>query len=77
MQNQKPIGIFDLDDNLIEVYPTLYDLCKDKPFNKTNVVAVCRGRKKTCYGYKFKYMEEGDSDGNCKENIEREHNAVC
>lgn len=69
-KSQKTIGIFDKKDgSLIAVYPSVIETCEATGFDKSNIVAVCRGRKKSCYGFIFKYMEDGDNYEHYTENF--------
>ena len=58
-RGQKSIGLFDKNDgSLVAIYPSVTAVYEATGFDKTNIVAVCRGRKRSCYGFIFKYMEE-------------------
>lgn len=46
-----------LDGQLIDVHPSITIAADAVGAHKTNIWAVCKGRKKTCCGYKWKYLE--------------------
>lgn len=58
--NRKIIGQFTLDDKLIKIYPSASEAARQvvNQNAQSNISACCRGKLKTAYGYKWKYLEE-------------------
>ena len=51
---------YDLNDNLLGSYSSIQDACysigKEQKTATPNIIGCCAGRKKTAYGYKWKYI---------------------
>lgn len=56
----KRVGQFDLTNNLIQIFDSPAQASVKILNNKTgesNIASVCKGKRKTAYGYKWKYVE--------------------
>lgn len=55
--NRKQINQYDLNDNYIQTFNSIAEanLSLGKQPNASNIVSVCKGRRKTAYGYKWSY----------------------
>lgn len=53
----KPVAQYDLDGNLIKIWPSAAEIQRQLGFAQTNICACCRGQQKTAYGYKWSYTE--------------------
>lgn len=54
-RNLKPIDVFDLNDNYIDSFPTAVLAGKFAGVGSDNVSRVCKGKRISSGGYKFKY----------------------
>ena len=56
---EKAVQQFDLNDNLLAIFPSIMEAARSlgKPDGNTHISAVCKGKRKTAYGYKWKYKE--------------------
>lgn len=56
----KVVNQYDLEGNFIKSYPYARIACKELGHNTTGdaITAVCRGARKSAYGYIWKYVEE-------------------
>lgn len=55
----KEVGKYNLEDELLEVYPSCAEAARQNPGCYSNhIVNVCNGKKKTHHGYKWKYINE-------------------
>lgn len=53
----RKVGKYDLDDNLIEVYPSCAEAARQNPGCYPNLISnVCNGKTKTHKGFKWKYI---------------------
>lgn len=57
-KNNKKISQYDLNDNFIETYRSIMTVAKKLNVDGTHIVDVCKGRRKTAYGYKWRYNDE-------------------
>lgn len=55
--NRKVIQ-YDLSNNPIEIYKSIMTVAKKLHVDGTHIVDVCKGRRKTAYGYKWRYIDE-------------------
>lgn len=55
----KKIAQYDLDDNLIKTYETVTEasLSIGNPQGRSQLTLVCKGERKTAYGYKWKWVD--------------------
>jgi len=60
-KNPKARAVVCIDTN--EVYDCIIDAANDTGCDRHNITSVCKGRLKTCGGYRWKY-QEGRDDGN-------------
>ena len=55
--NVKKVGKYDLDENLLEVYPSCAEAARQNPGCYSNLISnVCNGKTKTHKGFKWKYI---------------------
>lgn len=57
--NSIPILQFSKTDELIKKWDSIADIKRELGFIQGNISTCCRGRKKTAYGYKWKYYYKG------------------
>ncbi len=55
---RKRIIQYDLNNNYIKTFNSITDAAQEIKSNTTNISAVCKGKRKTCKGYIFKYEGE-------------------
>lgn len=55
-EGTRPVGQYSLDDEFIMAHQSLTEAAKVVGSNKTNLYAVCVGERKTCRGFKWKYL---------------------
>ncbi len=55
-QKFKRIEQYDLDNNLLRVWDYLQQIADTTKFNKSNIHKCCKGKYKTAYGFKWKYL---------------------
>ena len=48
------VGQYTLDGNLIKVFDAIIDACKE--VNAYHISEVCRGKRKSCKGFIWKYV---------------------
>ena len=48
---------YDLNDNLVKEYPSAHQVERETGFDNGYIIACCKGKYKTAYGYKWKYKE--------------------
>lgn len=51
----KPILQFDKDNNLIKEFASIHNAARELNLIVQNIQKVCKGERKTCGGYKFRY----------------------
>ena len=49
---------YDMDNNIIQIYESVKDASKENNISKGNIVACCRGRRKTAGCFKWRYVNE-------------------
>lgn len=54
----KKVAQFDLKGDFIEKYKSIMTVAKKLNKDGTHIVDVCKGRRKTAYGYKWRYIDE-------------------
>ena len=54
----KPVLQYSTRGNLIKAYPSTTEVERKKGFNHSKIVAVCKGKRKTAYGFKWEYAVE-------------------
>ena len=54
-KKSKPVLQYDLQDNLINEFPSLMQVYRELGFGQGNIVNCCKGKLKQAYGYKWKY----------------------
>ena len=52
----KKVGQYSLDNNLIQVFPSLMEVERQLNYNSGNVSACCLGRYKQAYGFIWRYL---------------------
>lgn len=57
--NSKPVLQFTLDGKLIKKWDSAMDVKRELGNNQSHISNCCRGRRKTAYGYKWKYYYKG------------------
>jgi hypothetical protein len=58
--NSKPVYQLDLNDNILNEFPSIADAVKmlnKTEQSQTTIIKACKGRLKTAYGFKWKYKE--------------------
>jgi hypothetical protein len=55
----KPVGQYTRDGKLIKVWQSTNEVERQLGFNPGNISKAARGKRKTAYGYVWKYIEEG------------------
>lgn len=58
---RKPVVMLDKDtEELLKIFPTTDETEQflQKPLSRRHVAEVCKGKRKTAYGYKWKYLED-------------------
>ena len=50
-----PIAQLDLNNNVIKIFDSAVDIKRTLGFSTSNIIANCKGRIKTAYGYMWKY----------------------
>lgn len=58
-----PIIQMDKEGNVVKVWNSIKDACRNTTMNYQCISACCRGIKKQCYGYKWKYLDSSDRSG--------------
>lgn len=58
--NQRKINQYDFDDNYIKTWNSITDFLKEKGLDleSSGITNCCKGRQKTAYGFKWKYVDE-------------------
>lgn len=56
--NSRPCVCLDLEGNFVAEYPSITEAAKAVNLHKTNIWAVCKGRKKTARGFKWVMLED-------------------
>lgn len=54
----KPVGQYTLDGKLIKVWQSAHEVQRQLGFTPSSICEVARGKRKTAYGYIWKYIEE-------------------
>lgn len=57
-KNNRKVAQYDLNDNIIETYKSIMTVAKKLNVDGTHITDVCKGRRKTAYGYKWRYIDE-------------------
>ena len=52
------VNQYDLDDNFIKQWYCVRDIERELNFDHRNICACCRGKRRTAYGYKWKYNKK-------------------
>jgi len=55
----RPVGQYTLDDQLVKVWQSTNEVERQLGFAHSLISKVARGKRKTAYGYVWKYIEEG------------------
>ena len=55
----KPVGQYTLDGELVKIWQSTSDVQRQLGFSQAHISKVARGKRKTAYGYVWKYVEEG------------------
>jgi group I intron endonuclease len=56
--NKKPILQYDLNNNFIKEWDSIKDASIFIGCNSSPIISCCKGKQKTCYGFKWKYKDE-------------------
>lgn len=56
--NPNYIVQLDLNENYIATYNGLFEIAKIFGYDKSHISKCCKGKQKTAYGYKWKYVDE-------------------
>lgn len=54
----KAVLQFDLNDNLVKEYPSIQQIYRENGFSRGYICDCCNGKRKTAYGFKWKYAKE-------------------
>ena len=54
-EKRKPISQFDLDGNFIREYPSIHEASDEAISRRRNITAVCNGKRKSAYGYIWRW----------------------
>ena len=54
-EKRKPISQFDLDGNFIREYPSIHEASDGTISRRRNITAVCNGKRKSAYGYIWRW----------------------
>lgn len=57
-KTSKKVGQYNLNGDLINIYPCVHEVYRKLRFPVTNIAAACRGKQKTAYGFKWKYINQ-------------------
>ena len=57
-KNNRKVAQYDLNDNIIKTYKSIMTVAKKLDVDGTHIIDVCKGRRKTAYGYKWRYIDE-------------------
>lgn len=57
----KPVGQYTLDGKLIKVWQSTMEVKRQLGFSHGHISDVARGKRKTAYGYVWKYIEESNN----------------
>ncbi len=60
IDTKKPVNQYDLDENFINTYPSILNAAKTNNYQDGKIIDVCKGRRKTAYGYKWRYVDKDD-----------------
>lgn len=60
-KKSKPILQYDLKDNFIKEYSSIMQAERETGFANQNIVKCCKGKRKTAYGFKWRYKQKGES----------------
>lgn len=53
--NIRPVNQLDLDENKIKTWISIFDAANSLKLHSPNIVAVCKGERKSTGGFKWKY----------------------
>lgn len=56
-KKSKTVLQYDLQDNLIKEFPSIMQAHRELGFSQGNINKCCKGKRKTAYGYKWRYKE--------------------
>ena len=56
--NSKKVGQYDLKGNLIKIWDCIMDIQRQLGFKNCNISLNCQGKRKTAYGFKWRYIYE-------------------
>lgn len=54
-KKSKPVLQYDLNDNLLKEYPSIRQVERETGFANSYIIACCKGKYNTAYGYKWRY----------------------
>ena len=55
-KHKRKIAQYDLNNNLIKIWNSGIDVEKEMNWFSTKIIACCRNKQKTAYGYMWKYI---------------------
>ena len=55
----KKVAMMDLNGNVLRIFPCVKEVERSLGYFVSNIVNVCNGKRKTCHGYKWKYVGGG------------------
>ena len=58
--NFKPVAQFDLNDVFIKKYESISEASRKTKINKRHISVICNGRRKSIYGFRWKFLNGGD-----------------
>ena len=53
---EKKVVQMDLEETTIRVFNSLHSIEKELGYSRANIARCCKGEKKTCYGFKWKFL---------------------
>ena len=56
-KTNRKVAQIDLNNNIIEIYKSISTVARKLNTDGTHIIDVCRGRRKTAYGYKWSYID--------------------
>lgn len=58
LKKTKPILQYDINDNFIKRFDSVKEAKESLSIKGNDIISVCKGRRKTCGGYKWRYESE-------------------
>lgn len=58
----KKLGQYDLQNNLLNIYPSLHEASRMLGYDVSAISRCCNGKQQTSYGFKWRYITEEDKN---------------